>query len=638
MKKMLATVCATVMVVGSMTVSALAAEPLKVTTNYDGNHPSVSANKTDDVSYQWYELESGDKADAVYNIVDEAASKIYVPLERGVYYENENKWIPEDGMRYMHIYIECKAGDVINVTWLGGVAEDRVTFNNEICVKNGDVYSKTIVDDGIVEVNIRDEATPANVVARIELVREGKTYSIADGMRTVVDGKVCAEGNYDKTNNKWSSYYSSYSRIEYLETVIYMHEGESVLFDFGNKDDRSVRTYMTDEDGIKQCVQEETELDGSSKFMFTAIDSTFYTFEMFGDEAFAPSIQLIKTDSQKVVDGQTKATLTDYEEGKYYVCKASCGNEVVWSNTVVGHLNVINQPTASNPTIEVSSKDVASYQWHKATNEIYNVIDNQLVTTENADKVIPVVALLGTFENEKWVGQEDSGYYTVYIGNTLEAENTFEAGNIINIKLLSGEADIVAIFTGEDEISLDEVNENEYIYEIPETGIYEIGVASDGEFTAQITLTKEKIGEAIVGQNTNKLTNHQPGVYMCVVTLKDGTKMYSRTINVTADDYTHTYTDIYDTDCNECGAIREVPNTPGDTNGDQDSGNGGTSNGDTSNNGNGSTGTNNGSGNGTGNVGSTPNLGDNVNMIWLLAIVLIGVALTMYISLNKKRA
>ena len=163
MKKLLATVCAVAMVVGSMTVSALGAEPLKVTTSYNGNHPTVSANKTDGVSYQWYELEAGEKAEVVYNIVDEAAGKIYVPLEKGIYYENENKWIPEEGMRYMHIYIECKAGDVINVTWLGGVAEDRVTFNNEICVKNGDVYSKTIVDDGIVEVNIRDEATPANV-------------------------------------------------------------------------------------------------------------------------------------------------------------------------------------------------------------------------------------------------------------------------------------------------------------------------------------------------------------------------------------------------------------------------------------------------------------------------------------------
>ena len=629
MKKLLATVCAAAMVVGSMTVSALGAEPLKVTTSYNGNHPTVSANKTDGVSYQWYELEAGEKAEVVYNIVDEAAGKIYVPLEKGIYYENENKWIPEDGMRYMHIYIECKAGDVINVTWLGGVAEDRVTFNNEICVKNGDVYSKTIVDDGIVEVNIRDEATPANVVARIELVREGKTYSIADGMRTVADGKVCAKGNYDKTNNKWSSFYSSYSRIEYLETVIYMHEGESVLFDFENKGERSVRTYMIDESGTKQCVQEETELDGSSKYMFTAIDSTFYTFEMFGDEAFTPSIQLIKTDSQKVLDGQTKATLTDYEDGKYYACKVSCGNEVVWSNTVVGHLNVINQPTASNPMMEVSSKEVASYQWHKATNTIYNVIDKQLVTTENADKVMPAEVLSGTFENEKWVGQEDSGYYIVHIGNT------FEAGYTINIKMISGEADMVVVLADGDEIYLDEVNENEYMYEIPETGIYEIGVGSYGEFAAQITLSKEEIGEAIAGQNTNKLTNHQPGVYMCVVTLKDGTKMYSRTINVTADDYTHTYTDNYDTDCNECGAIREVPDRPSDSEGNGGTDNDGTGNGGTGNSGAGNDGTGNG---GTGNVGNTTNPGDNVNLVWLFGIALMGAALAIYTSVNKKRA
>ncbi|MEE0862409.1 MAG: hypothetical protein U0L79_05440 [Lachnospiraceae bacterium] len=629
MKKLLATMCVAVMIVGSMSVSALGEEPLKVTTNYDGNNPSVSVNKTDGVSYQWYELEAGEKAEAVYNIVDEAASKIYVPLERGIYYENENKWIPEDGMRYMHLYIECKAGDVINVTWLGGVSDDRVTFNNEICVKNGDVYSKTIVDDGIVEVNIRDEATPANVVARIELVREGKTYAIADGMRTVADDKVCAKGNYDKTNNKWSSFYSGYSRIEYLETTIYMHEGESVLFDFENKGDRSVRTYMTDENGIQQCVQVETELDGSSKYMFTAIDSTFYTFEMFGEEAFTPSIQLIKTDSQKVVDGQTKATLTDYEEGKYYACKVSCGNEVVWSNTVVGHLNVVNQPTASNPMMEVSSKEVASYQWHKATNTTYNVIDKQLVTPENADKVMPAEVFLGTFENEKWVGQEDSGYYMVYIGNI------FEAGYTINIKLISGEADMVAVRVDGDEIYLDEVNENEYMYEITESDICEIGIGSYGEFTAQITLSKDEIGEAIAGQNTNKLKNHQPGVYMCVATLKDGTKLYSRTINVTANDYAHTYTDINDTDCNECGAIREVANKPGDTNVNPN--NGGTSNGDTSNNVNGSTGTNNSGGNGAGNVGGTPNLGDKVNMIWLLAIALIGAAVTMYTTLNQKR-
>ena len=96
-------------------------------------------------------------------------------------------------------------------------------------------------------------------------------------------------------------------------------------------------------------------------------------------------------------------------------------------------------------------------------------------------------------------------------------------------------------------------------------------------------------------------------------------------VTIAETDFEHAYTDIYDADCNGCGAIRKVPDRP--VKPDDNSGDDGTGNNNTGNGGAGSNGDN-----------KTPNAGDNVNVAWLLAIAVAAMAGSMLASLNRKRA
>ena len=120
------------------------------------------------------------------------------------------------------------------------------------------------------------------------------------------------------------------------------------------------------------------------------------------------------------------------------------------------------------------------------------------------------------------------------------------------------------------------------------------------------------------------------------------TGVYSDVITISENDDVHVYTDMYDADCNDCGATRQVPDRPVDPDDNSGTGNGGTGNSGADNNGTGNSGAGNNTagngGEGNNSANKAPNAGDCANVAWLMAIAVAAMAGSMLVSLKKKRA
>jgi hypothetical protein len=251
---------------------------------------------------------------------------------------------------------------------------------------------------------------------------------------------------------------------------------------------------------------------------------------------------------------------------------------------------------------------VEKYQWHLSDEVEYEVIDKELVTAENKDKVISTVYKTGIYEDGKWTAVPLNKKRTKYdVCVTFEVEE----GELVKL-VLSPEASVVswAAFEGA-EVEL-ECIDGVYYYEAEESGEISVDLLAKEEFTVDITTVRTIICEAISGQVEKVLHNHKAGKYICRVILEDDTELISDMVTIAETDFEHAYTDIYDADCNGCGAMRKVPDRP--VKPDDNSGDDGTGN------------------------NNTPNAGDNVNVAWLLAIAVAAMAGLMLVSLNRKRA
>ena len=513
-----------------------------------------------------------------------------------------------------------------------------------------------------------------------------KEYEVVDVVENSDENKLGAfyrsSGEY--VDNKWQS------EDGQILLGICVEKGETVRIELPDTFDGMIVDYtkimaqggggtqlpiLVYEDGV--CEVEITSSD--TMFMVALSDNVDFEVKMYVNKA---SI----TDA---IEGETAATLKNPQVNKSYVCKVLYDGKEIVSDVVNMKFLIINQPTEKKPVVEVNIKDeVAKYQWYEVEEIIRKVVDKDLVTSEEIEDVIAVEVESGKYEDGKWVG--DAMTYDSSSTSCIQFNGELEAGYTLNIQLSTDDIEIFVMWKTGHEGNYDEIiteADNGLIQiEITETCDYTVGMVLAGGTTADITLNKMDLVNEVESQTTNSLTNHKAGNYLCVVTLKDGSEIYSEIINVTADDIVHTYTDMYDPDCNDCGDIRQVPDRPvdpddGDTgNGDTGNGgtgNGGTGNGGTENSGAGNNGTgnsgagNNGTGNsgagnnGTGNSGAgnngtgnsaagnnatgnggagsnsankAPNSGDSVNIAWLMAVAVAAMAGSMLVSLKKKRA
>ncbi|MBO5286800.1 MAG: hypothetical protein J6B34_01605 [Clostridia bacterium] len=120
----------------------------------------------------------------------------------------------------------------------------------------------------------------------------------------------------------------------------------------------------------------------------------------------------------KAVEGQTEATLTEYEIGREYFVQASRGEDVVDSATFKMIYTVAQHPTQENPSITVNKGNADSYEWY------YVGKDGASYKVVLDDSSISAHIYSGEYNDGMWFSE--SGYINLEIyaleGDTLKIE------------------------------------------------------------------------------------------------------------------------------------------------------------------------------------------------------------------------
>ena len=601
------------------------------------------------------------------NVKLDSAENLLITISKNGYY-----YISINGDRSFETSIkikEVKAGLAVegqNTNVLTDYEENKL-YRCKVTCGNETVYSDYII--GKLLMISQPTASDPTVGFNYDIDATYQWYNVGEKTYEVVDlGDEVGESQINVTD-WWGGEYSDgqwNSRDGEIDIAFEVEKGDKVVVILPEDFDGAVEEYdyLVDfvyNDGVYEAVIDKA-LDWINLFV--------YSNEDFIAEVY---IEHRVTDS---IVGENKATLMNPEYGKSYLCKATYEGKEYVSDIVTMTMAPSKQPSLSDLSFKMNFEDkVAAYQWYEVEEAVYKVVDTAAVTPENMDDVVPAMIMTGTYEDGKWKGESNT--YGLDTANIVMLMGEFEANTVLYIQLSVSDIELVQIMDVSGRADLIDETDNGLIkYTFPVSEVYMIGIAVQGEFTAEISVVKSALGEAIDDQTTSRLTKHVPGIYMCEATLTDGSKIYSDVITITENDDVHVYTDMYDPDCNDCGDIRQVPDRPvdsddGDT-GNGGTGNGGTGNGDTGNGGTGNDGTGNGGtgnggtgnggtensgagNNGTGNSGAgnnatgnggagsnsankAPDAGDSVNVAWLMAIAVAAMAGSMLVSLKKKRA
>ena len=189
-------------------------------------------------------------------------------------------------------------------------------------------------------------------------------------------------------------------------------------------------------------------------------------------------------------------------------------------------LGIDQQPTATNPTVGLSSEKGATYQWYAGSKEKLVVSD-----TSEAGYIQSTESLYGqSLEcvNDYWKAKEfyNSGQY-VYAGFDVKS------GDVVTLDFTAGATGYMYLQNyrgdkGEYEYINSEKTSHTYVFDEDVSGM-RITFEPEGSTIPDIKVTVERasLGEAVEGQTTKTLTGVEPGSYMCKVTWADGTVVFS---------------------------------------------------------------------------------------------------------------
>ncbi len=431
---------------------------------------------------------------------------------------------------------------------------------------------------------------------------ESKVLEVIYSDDAVADGEI-------EVCNLWDGEYIDgvwHSEAGMIDAAVSANKGDKVIITLPDDFEGRVYNYDTEEDFVYS--------NGAYEGVIVE-DDGYINFTILGSEDFTAKIQMVTYVIGDAMEGETEATLGNGEVYETYVCKLTLKNgTVLMSDYVTMNVTIVSQPSPENPEVAVNFPDEATgYQWYEVELEKYDVVDASVV---NSSDVIGANAQDGVYEDSVW----KSEYYDTNGIDFYDLIVSIEVGPDYMIKMVpSTESIVEAMWQCVSDQGILKYKNGAYYFVTDSADVWTVGLLSLEEFTAEITVEKMTKGEAVEGQTTNKLTNHEVGDYICEVTLSDDTVLLSNIVSIAEADITHTYTDMYDADCNDCGATRVVPERETETTTDADGSGVGT-----------------GTDAGTGAV--TPNTADGVDMMLILFIACAGVVGTLLIPVfGKKR-
>ncbi|MBQ7799945.1 MAG: hypothetical protein IJ370_05580 [Oscillospiraceae bacterium] len=221
------------------------------------------------------------------------------------------------------------------------------------------------------------------------------------------------------------------------------------------------------------------------------------------------------------IQGQTTDTLTKFEKYAGYACAVSFDDGVkLQSNIFVMSPAIAKQPTAANPSVEVTfADDVKSYQWY-AVEQSYKAVTDEDAYSAGADTSYDS-------DTEKWTATPNQLGEVMYGYPLFSIE--LKKGDVIKIQssdeLIAGNC----FLGGMNGVVEAEEIDGAIVFTISEYSVYNLHIStSKNNSTFSIQILDSKLKDKIADQTTASLTKFEKdATYACVITYVDGVELTS---------------------------------------------------------------------------------------------------------------
>jgi len=212
-------------------------------------------------------------------------------------------------------------------------------------------------------------------------------YEVTSGEITDKNGKgfehFIMSGKSKYTSEKgWSS--ASFSLAEGIYSHFFceveINEGEAIFVDTQGQSLIGVTLY--DPSTLQAVPFNVSEVANGYVFDNIGANKVLIGCGAYTDEAYIRVEIPTRKAFDKELENETGKTLSSFDFGKSYACVIEYADGTsLTSKTVTFIPDITGEPTAKKPTVEVSFKDYAKFQWHYVESE------EILITDENADAI-----------------------------------------------------------------------------------------------------------------------------------------------------------------------------------------------------------------------------------------------------------
>lgn len=458
-------------------------------------NPTVELSDKEGASYQWYDaasVKAADVVDLAGAIVD---GEMLATVHNDYYEEIDGVW--HSMYDTLGVYIALQDGDILQVTPSEGfVGEVKLpSYDWDLTLEDG-VYSHTATRDmSHAYLGIYGEE---DFTAQIQVVRGATTYSVISAYGKIYDGQVGAaihRGSF--IDEQWVC-----GKDNMLDLNVFAKEGQILQ--------------VTLSDGFEGTVtMDGEEIQDVGTYSKVVSEDGIYLISIMDNAAYTARISVCDMGIGQPQEGQTTATLTEAEQGKYYACKVTYPNgEELISSFIKAEYMINMQPTLEAPTVGVNYSKGVSYQWYNTGTVTYNMIPKSVEAGSN-DRYIDIV----------YAGSYDSIEGVWFDSSYLDLAVDMAAGEILIVTPMEGF--VGAVYDYDSSEALTEEAEGVYVYVATEDTNFNFIVESQDdtaeEFRAKVELQCVGKADAISRETSETLTSGEyQKTYICTVSWENG--------------------------------------------------------------------------------------------------------------------
>ncbi len=337
-------------------------------------------------------------------------------------------------------------------------------------------------------------------------------------------------GTYDRPTQRWTAdTYGGDNYGDYIEYGadwfdFYLNEGDTVIITFDDPSiispDNEFRFY-----GVNNS-NNRVKPVSDGVYIFTAPYGDVFSIYSYTvtKENVKAKFEVVQKDHVKIED-ETEKTLSKLEFGKSYICYLFRNSELYCNSDVLTvKSEVVSQPTAKNPTFDITFEDKAKFQWYEAS-PTFVIFDDSMLDSDYFGEGYNKTN--GTWQGNHWEDGTHAAYAIEYL------VSSFKKGDVIKITIsdpsVMPENNWIG-FVGE-KTAINQVRPDEngvYLFTVPDDDDYYIfHYAYDYDITAKIEISDYEY-LAIEGETAKTLSEMEnQKLYMASASFENGTKLDS---------------------------------------------------------------------------------------------------------------